>query len=65
WEAAALFGLFGAQFFFTNGDVRIAFGVLYCVLALAIFIRSGPYFRNFFVAARESLQPVAGPAPPT
>jgi cation:H+ antiporter len=69
WEALALFGLFMAQFFFTNGDVRLAFGVLYCILAVVVLIRDVPFFGNFFGAARESLNPppraVPGPAPPT
>jgi cation:H+ antiporter len=68
WEAGALFGLFMGQFFFTNADVRMAFGVVYCILAFAIFIRDVPVMRDFWAAARESWQPrrhVPGPAPPT
>lgn len=67
WEAGALFGLFMAQFFFTNGDVRVAFGIVYCILAFAIFIRDVPVMRNFWSAAKESWQPrpAPGPAPPT
>jgi cation:H+ antiporter len=67
WEAGALFGLFMAQFFFTNGDVRLAFGILYCVLAIVILIRDVPFMRDFWAAAKESWQPrpAPGPAPPT
>jgi cation:H+ antiporter len=75
WEAGALFGLFMAQFViphdtvFPGSDinVRVAFSVLYCVLAFAIFIRDVPIMRDFWAAAKESWQPrpAPGPAPPT
>ncbi len=69
WEAATLFGLFMTQFFFTNGDVRVAFGIMYCILAVIVLIRDVPLAGNFFGAAKESLNPppraVPGPAPPT
>jgi hypothetical protein len=32
----------------------VGFGILYCVLALAILVRDVPYFRPFFTAAKES-----------
>jgi cation:H+ antiporter len=78
WEAGVLFGLFMAQFAFTQGDVRVAFGVMYCVIALGVFIqhaihRGGPgsmaVYPTFLSAAKDSLNPppraAPGPAPPT
>jgi cation:H+ antiporter len=54
WEAALLAGLFATQLFLTDGTIRVGFGVLYCVLALAILVRDIPYFRPFLRAAKET-----------
>jgi cation:H+ antiporter len=54
WEALVLFGLFLTQFVFTQGSVRVAYGVVYCILAIAIFIRDVPHFGKFASAAKES-----------
>lgn len=54
WEAAALAGLFGTQFFFTDTTVRVGYGVAYSVLALLVLIRDIPLFGNFISAARET-----------
>ena len=54
WEAALLFLLFITQFVFTEGSIRVAYGVLYCVLAVAILFRDAPYAPTFFGAVKES-----------
>ena len=54
WEAILLAGLFSTQLVLTDGTIRVAFGILYCVLALAILVRDVPYFRPFFTAAKET-----------
>ena len=62
WEALLLAALFVTQFAFTNTSVRIGYGVMYCVLALAILITDIPHLRPFGRAAYEGLTP--GPDPP-
>lgn len=54
WEAILLAALFTTQFVFTAGTVRVAYGAVYCLLALAILIRDIPHFRPFFSAARQT-----------
>jgi cation:H+ antiporter len=54
WEAIVLAALFATQFVFTAGTVRLAYGVVYCVLAIAVLTRDIPHFRPFFTAARET-----------
>ncbi len=54
WEAILLAGLFTTQLVLTDGTIRVAFGILYCVLAVAILVRDVPYFRPFFIAAKET-----------
>lgn len=54
WEAVVLAGLFGTQFFFTNGDIRVAYGGMYCALAVLILGRDVPGMPRFFRAARET-----------
>ena len=54
WEAILLAGLFSTQLVLTDGAIRVGFGILYCVLALAILVRDVPHFRPFFTAAKES-----------
>ncbi len=54
WEAILLAGLFATQFVFTEGTIRVAYGVVYCLLALAILTRDIPHFRPFFSAAKET-----------
>jgi cation:H+ antiporter len=54
WEAAVLAGLFGTQFFFTNGDIRLAYGGLYCALAVLILARDVPGIPRFMRAARDT-----------
>jgi cation:H+ antiporter len=55
WEAATLFGLFATQFFFTDPTIRVAYGIVYCAIAVAILARDVPVFPNFFRAAKESV----------
>ncbi|HEY5640150.1 MAG TPA: sodium:proton exchanger, partial [Dehalococcoidia bacterium] len=45
WEAIVLAALFATQFVFTETSVRLAYAVVYCVLALAILTRDIPHFR--------------------
>ena len=45
-EAAALFGLFTIQFFIPITEVRVAIGVVYLVLAVAIFARDRAALRE-------------------
>ena len=54
WEATLLAGLFMTQLVLTDGTIRVGFGILYCVLALAILVRDVPYFRPFARAAKET-----------
>ena len=54
WEAIVLAGLFTTQLVLTDGTIRVAFSGVYCVLALAIFVRDIPYFRPFLRAAKET-----------
>ena len=54
WEAILLAGLFSTQLVLTDGTIRVAFGVLYGVLALAILVRDVPHFRPFLRAAKET-----------
>ena len=54
WEAILLAGLFATQFVFTEGTIRVAFGVVYLMLALAILVRDIPHFRPFLTAAKET-----------
>jgi cation:H+ antiporter len=54
WEATLLFLLFITQFVFTQGSIRVAYGVVYCALALAIFIRDAGSGPTFFSAVKES-----------
>jgi hypothetical protein len=49
-----LAGLFGTQFFFTNGDIRVAYGGMYCALAVLILARDVPGMPHFFRAARDT-----------
>ena len=54
WEAILLAGLFATQFVFTEGTIRVAYGVVYMMLALAILVRDIPHFRPFFSAVKET-----------
>jgi cation:H+ antiporter len=54
WEAILLFGMFITQFVFTQGSIRVAYGVVYIALALAIFIRDAGSGPTFFSAVKES-----------
>ncbi len=63
WEAIVLAALFATQFVFTEGTVRVAYGVVYCVLALTILTRDIPHFRPFFTAARETWTDPGGERP--
>jgi len=54
WEAILLAGLFATQFVFTEGTIRVAYGVVYLMLALAILVRDIPHFRPFFSAAKDT-----------
>ncbi|HEY5625873.1 MAG TPA: hypothetical protein VIT93_05250 [Dehalococcoidia bacterium] len=54
WEAIVLAALFATQFVFTEGTIRVAYAVVYCLLALAVLTRDIPHFRPFFTAARET-----------
>lgn len=53
-EAIALAGLFATQFIFTDGTIRVGYGVMYCFLAFLIFLRDIPHFPPFFRAAKAS-----------
>ncbi|MCH7484864.1 MAG: hypothetical protein IIA90_06920 [Chloroflexi bacterium] len=54
WEAILLAGLFATQFVFTEGTIRVAFGVVYLMLALAVLVRDIPHFRPFLSAAKDT-----------
>ena len=54
WEATLLAGLFATQFFFTTGSVRVAYGVVYCVMSLAILFHYSSRIPGFLGAAREA-----------
>ena len=63
WEAMLLAGLFATQLVLTEGTIRVAFGIVYCLLALAILVRDIPHFRPFFSAAKDTwTDPGAGRA---
>jgi len=63
WEAIVLASLFATQFvvnasfgsvMFQGVTIRVAYGIIYCVLALATLTRDIPHFRPFFTAAKET-----------
>jgi cation:H+ antiporter len=54
WEAIGLAALFATQFVFTDGTIRVGYGVMYCILALIIFVRDTPHYGPFFRASRQT-----------
>ena len=63
-EAILLAALFITQLFFFDTTIRLAYGTLYLLLALLMFLRDIPAMPNLWRAAREAArQPQAGDPP--
>jgi cation:H+ antiporter len=63
-EAMLLAALFITQLFFFDTTIRLAYGSLYLLLALLMFLRDIPAMPNLWRAAREAArQPQAGDPP--
>ncbi len=54
WEAALLAALFGTQFFFTQGPIRVSYGAAYTALAVLTILRGASGLPGFFRAARDT-----------
>jgi len=54
WEALVLGGLFVTQFAFTDGTIRLGYGIAYTALAAMILIRDVPVMPTFFGAAKDA-----------
>lgn len=54
WEAIVLAGLFVTQFAFTDGTIRMGYGIAYTALAAMILVRDIPVMSTFFGAARDA-----------
>ncbi|MCH8814910.1 MAG: hypothetical protein IH957_07395 [Chloroflexi bacterium] len=54
WEAIVLGALFVTQFAFTDGTIRMGYGILYTGLALVILLRDIPSMPTFFGAAKDA-----------
>lgn len=54
WEALVLGGLFVTQFAFTDGRIRVVYGIVYTALAMVILIRDIPSMPTFFRAAKDT-----------
>ncbi len=54
WEAILLAGLFGTQFFFTDGSIRVGYGAAYSALAIFLIARDPRGVPRFLRAAKET-----------